>query len=317
MAFPSCWLLTDGAAGNVQQARALAQGLGAPAEAIELHARAPWRWLAPRLLAGAQHAWGADLAARLARPPALAIGCGRQGALATRLLRQRHRGGCRSVQILDPRIDPAAFDVVVAPRHDGLEGPNVVPCTGSLNAIDENWLAQARQRFATLASLPRPLTLLLVGGPTARMPMSPDWFARLAAILEHWLDRDGGSLLVSSSRRTPDWLRAALRHRFAGLPGRQWHGPEDGGNPYPGFLAHASRIVVSADSANLMSEAAAVGVPVLVHGAPRGKLALLYRQLLRDGHVRPLERRMEAWQAAPLRELPREVAQVRALLQVD
>ena len=315
MSSSECWLLTDGAAGNLQQARALAHGLGVAAEPIDLHPRAPWRWLAPRLLAGAGQAWGTEFARRLHQPPALAIGCGRQGALAARLLRQRHGGRCRSVQILDPRIDPAAFDAVVAPLHDGLAGANVVHCLGSLTAIDAEWLQQARQRSAALATLPQPLTLLSVGGPTARMAMTPRWFAALAAVLEHWLERDGGSLLVSTSRRTPAWLRSALRHRFAGVAGRQWHGPADGENPYPGFLAHATRIVVSADSSNLLSEAAAVGVPVLVHGSARGKLALLYRELLQRGHVRPLTRDYQPWTVEPLRELPRVAAQVNALLQ--
>ena len=37
-----------------------------------------------------------------------------------------------TVQILDPRIDPTLFDAVVAPRHDGLEGPNVIRTLGAL-----------------------------------------------------------------------------------------------------------------------------------------------------------------------------------------
>src|SRR5699024_11471290 len=66
---------------------------------------------------GARHAFGADFAAALSAPPALAIGCGRQAALATRLVRDT---GARAVQILDPRLDPSHWDLVIAPEHDGL-----------------------------------------------------------------------------------------------------------------------------------------------------------------------------------------------------
>lgn len=310
-----CWVLTDGAAGNLRQAEALACALQMHAEPIVLRARAPWRWTAPRLLAAASHAFGPDFAARLAQPPRLAIGCGRQAALATRLLRRRH--GTRVVQILDPRIASSEFDVVVAPAHDRLRGANVVACTGSLHAIDAAWLTAARMRFAALGALPRPITLLALGGPTRHVRMPPRWFAGLAGVLEQWLARDGGSLLLTSSRRTPAWLAAAARHRFAQVPGQQWHGPGDGENPYAGFLAHADRIVVTPDSTNLMSEAAATGVPVHVW-APRplgGKPGLLYRALLARGNVRPLAEGAAVWQPVPLRELPRVAAQVRGLLE--
>ena len=311
------WVLSDGVAGNRRQAEALAAALGVQPESLLLRTRAPWRWTAPRLLAGASHAFGAQLATRLLHaPPQLAIGCGRQAALATRLLQARHGGRCRTVQILDPRVPPSLYGAVIAPVHDGLQGANVVRCTGSLHPVDDAWLARARARFAALAELPAPRTVLLLGGPTRGLHMDAAWFEALATVLEAWRLRDGGSLLVSSSRRTPDWLRQAVRSRFAGVPGLQWHGPDDGENPYPGLLAHADRIVVTPDSANLMSEAAATGRPVLVHApqALRGKLSLLYCSLRDGDQLRPLEPGFTPWSPTPLRELARVAAEVRALL---
>src|SRR3546814_409449 len=112
-----CWTVTDGAAGNVRQAMALAQALGFPApQQWNLHTAVPWRWLAPRRLPMAAHAFGAAFAQALAQPPTLVIGCGRQGALASRVLRD---AGAKAVQILDPRIDPRHWDAVIAPAHDG------------------------------------------------------------------------------------------------------------------------------------------------------------------------------------------------------
>ena len=53
------WLLTDGHAGNLRQAEALARALGVEgAYAPTLQPRAPWRWLAPRCLPGAGHGMG-------------------------------------------------------------------------------------------------------------------------------------------------------------------------------------------------------------------------------------------------------------------
>src|SRR5690606_18090214 len=113
----STWVLTDGHAGNLRQANALAAALSRPARDWTLHARAPWRWMAPRGSSLARMAFGPEFAQALSNPPGLAIGCGRQAALATRLL---HRLGSRSVQILDPRITTRHWDLVIAPEHDQL-----------------------------------------------------------------------------------------------------------------------------------------------------------------------------------------------------
>ncbi|TMN15726.1 nucleoside-diphosphate sugar epimerase, partial [Pseudoxanthomonas sp. X-1] len=63
------WTLTDGHAGNVRQADALARALGMPAQAWTLQPRAPWKALAPRRLPGAARAFGPGFAQALATPP--------------------------------------------------------------------------------------------------------------------------------------------------------------------------------------------------------------------------------------------------------
>jgi mitochondrial fission protein ELM1 len=310
---PTAWLLTDGAAGNRKQAEALATALGLPAQHEVVATRVPWRWFAPRWVPGSLAAIG------LATPspwPALAIGCGRQGALALRVVRAASGGATRTVQILDPRIDPAAFDAVVVPAHDPLRGPNVIVARGALHAVDEAWLAQARQDFATIGQLPRPRTVLLLGGDHRAHRLDEGYWRGLATKLGTWLQRDGGSLLVSTSRRSPDWLRRSARAEFSAVSGLQWHGPEDGPNPYPGLLAWADRIVVTPDSVNLLSEACATEVPVLCHLARpvEAKLGRFLQGLVEAGRVRPMESDYTPWAVAPLRDTAEVAARVRVLL---
>ena len=146
------WTLTDGRAGNRRQAEALAMALDCgPALDWLLQPRLPWRIAAPRRLPGARNAFGPEFARALEQPPQLAVGCGRQAALATRLLRER---GAKVVQILDPRIVTRYWDLVVAPEHDRLQGDNVINLLGSLNPVDDAWLLQARNAFAAFAELP-------------------------------------------------------------------------------------------------------------------------------------------------------------------
>jgi len=305
--------LHDGRAGNARQALALARALDADSDECLLHPRAPWRWLAPRALAGADAAFGSDFAALLSRPPGLAIGCGRQAALATRLLRRR---GCKAVQILDPRIDPRHWDLVVAPQHDGLRGGNVVSMLGSLHPVDDLWLAQARRDAVQFASLPAPRTLLLVGGPSRHVAPADAGFEALLRQLAGRARAEGGSFSAVASRRTPPLWRELLATLPADLPGLRWRDARDGDNPHAGLLAHADRIVCTPDSVNMLSEAAATLAPVFAWSADAatGRLRLFLDALRARGRVRDLDAELAPFAVEPLRETARVAEEVRRWL---
>ena len=307
------WILSDGRAGNQRQARALAAAMAVDARDWVLAPRAPWRWWAPRRLPGAHAAFGDSFATAMRKPPGLAIGCGRQAALATRLLRSQ---GTRVVQILDPRLPPSSWDVVVAPAHDALRGANVVSLLGSLHPVDDAWLAQAQAGFAPFGALPGPRFGVLLGGPTAHAPYD-------VPALDAWLERIGaqvarerGSLLLVASRRTPDAMRALLRDRGAPAHGFHWLDAADGPNPYAGVLAWADRIICTPDSVNMVSEACATRAPVFV-AAPdrvRGRVRSFLDALQARGRLRALDDAMAPFDAEPLRETARVAAEVRERL---
>lgn len=336
MTVPSdIWVITDGAAGNEKQALALANALGrgisqAPHPDIpqeqdnntfRLATRVPWRWTAPHLLPREASAFGSSIAPRLiGEPPHIAIGCGRQAALALRWLGRRHGSAIRTVQILDPRIDPRHFDAVIVPEHDALCGPNVLTTLGALNTIDDASLAHARDAWPALQTLPTPRTAVLLGGPTRAVPFDRNAWHTLATHLRALHACDGGSLLVTTSRRSPDWLRQAARDDLADIPGTQWHGESDGANPYTAFLALADRIVVTPDSVNLLSEACATRVPVWIPDPTPipGKIGHFVDTLIARGRVHllgtpaPLQASVE-----PLRETKRIAADLRRVLMLD
>jgi mitochondrial fission protein ELM1 len=307
------WTLSDGRAGNARQAQALALALGMAATEWTLQPRAPWRWLAPRHLPGAATAFGPAFAHALAQPPALAIGCGRQAALATRLLRT---GGTATVQILDPRLSQSHWDVVVAPRHDGLRGDNVVQVLGSLHPVDDPWLARARAEFPALGQLPGPRVALLIGGPTRHARFDAHDVARWMDAIAAALARTDGSLMLSASRRTPPAVHALLRRPCEDMRGVCWLDERDGANPYPGLLAWADCIVCSPDSVNMLSEACATGVPVFVADPRRatGRIRAFIDALAAMGRIRPLDDALAGFPVEPLRETARVAAEVRARL---
>lgn len=308
---PTTWVLTDGRAGNERQASALAHALSADAPRMwRLEARAPWKLAAPRRLPASDRAFGDAFRLALQEPPELAIGCGRQAALATRLLRN---AGTRVVQILDPRIDPRHWDAVVVPEHDRLRGANVITMIGSLHDVDANWLAQARARYPQFGTLHSPRTLLLLGGPIGGVRLDAAWWRRTTDTLRARHRRDGGSLSICASPRTPAWLVAAAQGDLSDLHGAPWFTWKDGPNPYAGLLGWAERIVVSPDSVNMISEAVATSAQVWIAspGVARGRHALFLQSLLARGRVQALAIDGIDTDATPLIELPRVAAAVR------
>jgi hypothetical protein len=306
---PSLLVLHDGAAGNRRQALALAEAWGLPFDELALRPRSPWRWVAPRVLPGSAAAFGAAFSTRLDAPPAVAVGCGRQAALATRLLRQR---GSKVVQILHPRLPTPQWDAVVLPAHDGVQGGNVVTLNGSLNPIDDAWLDAQRRAHSAVGEASGPITALLLGGPTDDSDWDRHALDGMLELLLRWQQRDGGTLYVIGSRRTPSAMRRQVR-QAVGNRARVWMTDADGPNPYAGVLAWADRLVVTPDSANLISEAAATRTPlwIAVPRYSRGRIRHLVAHAIDSGRARALGPDAASWPVTPWRESARVAAQLR------
>jgi mitochondrial fission protein ELM1 len=106
--------------------------------------------------------------------------------------------------------------------------------------------------------------------------------------------------MMTASRRTPEALRRRLVALAQSRGGFFWDG--EGENPYVALLALADFIVVTADSFNMIGEAAATGVPVLVfepHGG-HPKLDTFLRALRAKGIVHVFKGRLEGSPYKPL-----------------
>ncbi|MFY9311100.1 MAG: ELM1/GtrOC1 family putative glycosyltransferase, partial [Bacteroidia bacterium] len=97
---------------------------------------------------------------------------------------------------------------------------------------------------------------------------------------------------------------------LAALPGIVWDGT--GENPYFAFLAAADAILVTADSTNLATDAAASGKPVFVlsMAGRSGKLERFHAELARRGLARPFVGNLTADQQPPLCETDRAAAEL-------
>lgn len=267
---PFVWVLTSGEAGMRSQALGLAEALGWPYEEKRYDLRGPWRHLpAPVAVRLARWRWGGAAAERalagmavggidpISPPwPDLVIACGRRAQVATLLIKQASRGRTFTVYIQNPRISPHHFDLVAAPEHDAVRGPNVVTTPLALHHVTPQRLQEARERWLPrwMGLFPRPWVGVLVGGPSRSVRWDGARFRQEFLRLEQWTKHACGSLFVTTSRRTPSKEVRWLQDRVGSeIPGWVWSG--EGENPYFGILTCSDRLSVTQDSVSMISEA--------------------------------------------------------------
>ncbi|WP_305758456.1 mitochondrial fission ELM1 family protein [Brevundimonas sp.] len=306
--------MSDGRIGMENQALGLAEAVQRLTPADISVRRIRWRPLFDKLPSALKASWMLDLSSDPTEPaagetwPDLWIATGRATLPMSARVKARSGGRTFVVQTQDPRWRTAAYDLVVAPAHDGLTGPNVLSITGSPHRVTEARLAEGAAAFeAALSPLPRPRVAVLVGGRSKAFDLTPGQAAELAWKIGDAIDAAGGSIMLTFSRRTPDAVKTVMRDELYGVPGLIWDG--EGPNPYFAFLRFADHILVTEDSANMAAEAASTGKPVhilpMIPLKAADKFARLHADLRERGAARPFDGRLEGWAYAPLAETDR------------
>ena len=308
---PLTWVLHDGKAGMASQALGLAEATGFSFIERPLDIRFPWRRLPPRL-------WFLSLAATeptLSPPwPDLVIGCGRNAAMPALAIRRASGGRTLAAQIQDPGVGRSEFDLLVVPEHDRLRGPQIIVTRGAVHRVTSARLAAERSRFPALAVLPRPILSVLIGGANKAYRLTLRRLGEIADAVASVLRAQGGSALVTPSRRTGAAGVGLLRARLQNLPAAIWDGC--GENPYFAYLALADAFMVTADSVSMISEAAATGNPVHILDLDGGnaKFARFHAAMQVAGITRPFSGRIESWRYPIPDDTARAGAALRELL---
>ena len=123
--------------------------------------------------------------------------------------------------------------------------------------------------------------------------------------------------MVTFSRRTGPEIEKAVRDALSGSNTVIWDGT--GGNPYFAYLALADHIVVTEDSASMVSEAAATGKPISILRLAGGssKFGRFHAAMAKRGVTREFTGRLDDWSYAPIDETAHAAAAVRQIMRVD
>ena len=139
----SCWVLSDGKAGDEAQCLGVVERLQLHPEIRVVKPRSPFTWLMP---------WGPiDPAEGFAKPqspiappyPDIVIASGRRTVSYLRAIKRAAGPAVLTVYLKDPRTGAATADVIWVPSHDRLRGANVIVTLPSPHRISPERLREA------------------------------------------------------------------------------------------------------------------------------------------------------------------------------
>ena len=305
------WILTDGKAGDAAQCAGVAERLGLNAEARVVNPRALFALLMPFGPIDPRDAPGKSGSPVAGPYPDIVIASGRRAAPYVKAVKRASGGRTFTVILKDPRTGAGSADFLWVPRHDRLRGENVLATLTSphrfspdvlAQARAEHWLASPVQPRGNDAAMPSTV-VLLIGGDSKNHRFTETDIARLCDGLEKMTAR-GFRVLATPSRRTP--LRLAARTREIVLKaGGFWYDGQ-GPNPYPRLLAVADAFVITADSVNMLGEAAATGKAIYVFEPSGGtrKTRAFLSGLEQAGATRPFTGEAEFFTYKPIDSTP-------------
>ena len=186
------------------------------------------------------------------------------------------------------------FDLVIVPKHDEnkAKGKNIHYIIGCAHRITEKFLQKEREKWqAEFAMLPKPLTAVIVGGAIKKKPFSAENAAELGKAIKNLKNKIGGSILITTSRRTGETAQKIIMEQIKDIPQHTFLWGNKGENPYGGYLACADNIVVTGDSVSMCCEATGTGKPIYV---------FVGKNWLTEKHIRFVNSLYEAKCAAAL-----------------
>lgn len=277
---PSVWLLMGNRAGDNSQVKGLGEALDWPFEEKHFEFQSYEKFV--------NLPWGAHLmgivkkrSTPLCAPwPDLVISAGRKNEPIARYIQARamaeEGNRTRLIHVGRPWAAPPNWDLIITtPQYRLPQNSNILHNDTPLHRVTRERLDEDAKLWADrVADLPRPLIAVLCGGNSGPYPFDRASGERLAAAADALAKELGGSLLVTTSKRTLDETTAAL---FRGIESPsilyRWK-PDDPDNPFFAFLGLADRVIVTADSVSMMAESCVPERPVYLYDTGEGMTSM-------------------------------------------
>ncbi len=261
------WALMDNRRGSVGQAQGIINALPENFEVVEKNliynklSGLP-NWLRGRSLMGLD----AETKQNISSPwPDYVLSISRRTVPVARYIKKKNPQ-TKLIQLMHPgKTGLLDFDLVIVSEHDKNKvfSPNIHYITGCPHRVTPQYLEQAKAKWENVFSkFSHPRTALIIGGAIKGKPFSNENALALGRAVKELKKQIGGSLLITTSRRTGSEAEKIILEQLKDIPQYTYLWGDVSENPYSGFLACADNIVVTGDSVSMCCEATGTGKPI-------------------------------------------------------
>jgi len=293
---PDIWLLLGHKAGDNTQVLALARALDWPGESKHMVYR-PWELVINRLLGTTLCGINRTQSSPLSPPwPDIVITSGRRNEPVARWIRKQSGNTTKLVHIGRPWAPLDRFDLIVTTAQYQLpDRPNILHNELPLHGITPEYLTDTAQPWTErFAHLPQPRIAVLIGGDSGPFVFTPDKGKHLGCLANRLAAARSGSLLVTTSARTPPGMfRAFMQEIEVPTYSFQWQ-PGATDNPYHGYLVHADAFIVTGESMSMLTEACYTRKPLYIFNPGDVDKKPWWRHL-HNFRYKPLSHRLGMW----------------------
>ena len=304
-------LLTEGLHGMISQVEGLAKALDLDYFHEKVELNSPWNLVPPSLTPKKKFIFKNQIN----KEYDVIISCGRKSVIPSIVLKKNSNKKIVNIHIQNPKVSLENFDIVVAPDHDSLDGPNVLISKGAIHYLTLDEIEKAKDYLVSKIEKQKEVVTLILGGPTKYYNYDNENMIQIFSKINKQILEKNMQLIIIPSNRTPEKIIQFAKEYFN--KNRLIIDNVDK-QAYLSSLALAKYIIVTCDSSSMISEAALTGKPVYVAMIPamrNDKRFQKFRNLLESMNIiRKLEDSLDTWSYEKLDETNRIAKQIKEKL---
>ena len=304
-------LLTEGLHGMISQVEGLAKALDMDYFHEKVELNSPWNLVPPSLTPKKKFIFKNQINKEFD----VIISCGRKSVIPSIVLKKNSNKKIVNIHIQNPKVSLENFDIVVAPDHDSLDGPNVLISKGAIHYLTLDEIHKAKDYLLNKIEKQKEVVTLILGGPTKYYNYDNESMIQIFSKINKQILEKNMQLIIIPSNRTPEKIIQFAKEYFS--KNRLIVDSVDK-QAYLSSLALAKYIIVTCDSSSMISEAALTGKPVYVAMIPAMRNDIRFkkfRDLLESMNIiRKLEDSLDTWSYEKLDETNRIAKQIKEKL---